>query len=290
MSDILSKIDPKMKQTYLMGVIKKILPDSGTDISEISIEENERTEALLNEIKSRLRIKPSDDPLSSRYKLYKYLTEEISNYTLKPIPLLDIKQRVGQKGMLPPSLYSLEFSQQFNEVHLKHGVPPNYVRDTVAQPYGVQHLFPRPDMSENVDAISLYTRDFSVPRSEDIYTLFVRTMRKGYIQHVYAAWLVFHSDVQFHHKEEPLDILAAFVDVYGMPFQIGQLTSKFIVYDVVQGSGLKITLINPDKHKVLFDANIRSSSPGKTEIAITYCIDTTKYENSLRKHGITKKK
>lgn len=290
MSNLLSQIRPREKPTYLAAVLKKVLPDPGIDTHAPSNEAEQHASDLLEEIKTKLRIDPADNSLETRSKLYKYLTREISKYALDQVPRLTIRERVGQKGLLPASLYKIVFTDRLNDVHLKQGVRIEEVRKTLEEPYAVQHLSPGSDMSSDTQPISLYTRDFDGPSPGDRYSLLVRSNRKGSVQEVDVAWMLFHSDIEVQTKKEPLDMLKAFVDVYGMSFTVGQTRSRFVLYKAVEGSNVKIQLDNPLGHDFVFDTMVRWRLRNQLEIAITYSIDTTNYEESLRNHGIVIKK
>jgi len=111
------------------------------------------------------------------------------------------------------------------------------------------------------------------------------------VQLVTTAWRVYYSDNDLTNVADPLDVLRAFVDRYGLTFTVGAdpQERKFILYETIplpkdaQTDLLKLH----NKAGQKFEAsNLFRVRDGVAEVAIVYAIDIDRYAEDLRKHGV----
>jgi hypothetical protein len=104
------------------------------------------------------------------------------------------------------------------------------------------------------------------------------------------AFKIYHSEVDLDDALDPLEVLLAFIDKYGVDITVGDETGKFVMYK-------SIPLGNPPKDVNFFSVpgavesgtNLRSgfhfkATENTLEVAVGYMINETKYLADLEKH------
>ncbi len=291
MSSIIDSIDAKEKPKVFAAVAKAILPNPAVEtLFEQSSVPEELQKQVLAEIRTLLDISTEDSSNLASTRIYDYLTKEIRRHTIRHTRERLVKQRIGGKGLLPPSLYSIKLTDYFKGTSLADGVSQIQVQRTIAEPFLVQHLSPSPNLERDTANLSLYVGNYDGPQQGHECTLLVITTRKGDEQQVYSAWIIFHPEVEIPRMTEPLQIFKSFVDVYGLYFRVGEsLPRKFVLYDAIVQRQTKtkiISIVNPENHDYRMEHMIRVSSLNVIEVAMAFCIDVDKYRATLKAHGI----
>jgi hypothetical protein len=247
--------------------------------------------SALAEIQANLSIDPADQSAMTKAKILEFLAKEMSGPVVRGTRGEQAKRRLGQRGDLRPDFYKIEFGDSFHEAE-KRGIRKSHVEDALRHPDEVQHLLPERIQKEGFPAVSLYAKNHGEQRSADQFTLLVQTTREGYTQRVDSTWRVYHSDVNLSQAHEPLDLLRAFVEVYGLYCRVGNSApAKFFLYEafpLTPGQRPTEILKIDVPQGVFFETSslIRVSSLGVIEVAIAYVIDMVRYMNDLRKHGV----
>jgi hypothetical protein len=104
-----------------------------------------------------------------------------------------------------------------------------------------------------------------------------------------SAWRVFPSDVDLSQATSPLDVLKAFVGVFGEIIRIGNQAGKFIEKETYYGdAGSLVSMMIPSLRSANFFASVShvlTTTPGVTNVGVAYCIDMAKYKSAMREHG-----
>lgn len=293
MLNILKNLSSEAAEYLLATVIKSLLPSPKVQpsISEGPVQA-ELQMKVLEEVKRKLRLDANDQSHTANAKILEFLASEVCEYILSRANVNHIKNRLGQRGELWPSHYEVEFSRQFADTAEKRGVRRKHVVEALRQPDAVEHLLtPRIKDSDSVH-FSLYIKVVKKPETTDPFNLLVQTRRTGNVQSVASVWRIYLKDVNLKNVREPLDVLRAFVEVYGMDFRIAESSwGKFFLYESIQPG------VNQRTTKILEVENLknenwesgmlfRKSSLGVIEIAVAYVINISKYTNDLRRHGV----
>ncbi len=128
---------------------------------------------------------------------------------------------------------------------------------------------------------------------KDPFLLLVHVNRDRDVFNVNSAWRIYHQDVNLIGISQPLDILRAFVEVYGLNMRVLNIPTKakLHVYDAIPyvGDPGKFKLLdieNPDNASFEVSQYMRISDLGYVEIAIAYAVNTSRYVADLRRHRV----
>lgn len=287
--------DTREAERILSSVTATLLPNPGIESkSEVFEHSLEFYDDIIQEIRKRLKIAPSDYSPESMAKIYQFLSQQMSEVALANTDLDLVKTRLGHRGDLRPDLYEIRFHKSF-PIAERYGIRQNHILDALRHPDAVEHLLPERFSRDNI-AVSLYLKTPSKQRN-DRFSLLVLTQREGFIQQAGFACRVYHSDMDLSRAQGPFDILRGFVDRYGLFLNVGPLRAKFFLYEVLQ-LDQDIKIIEKDIKEI-----IRAEAPHNTqvmyqlwarksgllnliEIAIAFAINYTEYVIDLRKHGV----
>jgi hypothetical protein len=226
-------------------------------------------------------------------KIYQYLAHEIERAALMGVDISEVKTRLGESGDLAPSLYKFEFTDTFRDVSERRGIEKRDVEQALRAPDFVQHLRPELLGIASGKLTSLYLKEFrNSQHPSNTYSLLVFCHRSGYIQKVGEAWRIFPADVDTSTAKSPLDVLKAFVNKYGLEFQLGDRKGLFFWHEHIarpQGSS-QANLVTFSR----LDPTINMSTTfevGKLdstgiEILYAFSINHSAYDADLVKHGI----
>jgi hypothetical protein len=259
------------------------------------IESSPTVDALLAEVRTQVKVSPSDNSSEARAAILNFLAQQFADYLLatrKPA----IRARLGASGELPASLYRLTFPDSFRQA-AKRGIRRSHVENAVFSPDAVEHLLPEKLQQAGSPAASIYGKILGEPSSRNQYTLLVITQRNQDVQAYGSAWRVYHSDVDVSKATTLIDRLRAFVDVYGLEISVGGIrsTEKLILYRSFQATKdskpTQLVQIHSDTTPLpRFEMHhfLKVTSPGGlVEVAIAFAIDLTRYEQDLERHGVT---
>jgi hypothetical protein len=279
----------------LANLTLDMLPDPGVGKrhrrGDITPEFNER---LLQEIRVSLGLKRDDKSSQAIAKIHSYLAREMGRVALQGVDISEVKRRLGERGTLAPSLYRIEFTQQFVRGYEGQGANRADVERTLQAPDRVDHIVPTGLGMQPDKATSLYVKLF--PNSSTplkTFSLLVGCQRVGNIQRVGHAWRIYHSDVDLSRTITAVDVLRAFVDKYGVEITVGEKKDKFFWYErvpVKSDAPSDIVKFNHSKNidmEVNFQRGLYIN--GALEIVYAFAINNTVYRADLLTHGIKTK-
>jgi hypothetical protein len=281
-------------QEILLAIVKDFLPKP--DEAASFFHDAQRAairDEVLGEVRRRLRLGPDDHSPTANALILNFISNEIAGYVATPTLEHRIRTRLGERGDLRPDQYDIKFSQQFDDLSVKRGIRRSQAREALTHPDNVQHLTPRADIFEprEGEEISLYAKTYGAPDPTKEYTILVTARRHGYTLTVTSAWQVYHSDVNVVSAQTPLDILQAFVDTYGVPFQVGRsVAKKFYHHEVIPlADGQERTDIfsfPAGAQRVESEMVFRVSPLRVAEVRAAFMIDIPKYFADLQRHGV----
>ncbi len=285
-------LEPTIASRVLSRIVQKLLPQpEGKSIISNDIFSEEFYLLVLKEAMECLKIQPNDKSIESRTKLFIFLSGELSKLALNASERREARARLGDRGDLNLELYKINFGISFNQVS-NYGVRRSHVESSMRKPDNVQHLVGERFDQENRKNISLFSTFKYSNQIENSFYLFVEAVREDDQLNVISAWRIYPSDVDTRDTRFPLDLLKAFVNVYGLEFRIADYaTHKFLIYDAFpfQAKARENKLIeilnasNDDFYQNFF---VRISTLNVLEVSMAYCINLTKYAKDLMKHGV----
>lgn len=279
----LRKVDQRTREAMLSGLALDLLPNTK---SEDDIAADRHT--LFADVCREAGVPPHDRSPESLRRLQEVLSNALHKAILDPSKVKEIRARVGYQGLLPISQYQVRFSQNFGDRSAAFGVSQELATKTIQRSRLVKHLLPGKFGPLGVEGVSLFLANhLNVP---DRYSVVIFADRKADTLTVNAGWLVFHSDVRSCDLSDPLDVLEAFIDSYGVFITAGRQRRKFILYEIipiVDGDNQVIRIDKLGGEDIEFDAHFFVRPQRESiEIAIAFAINVTAFAADLLRHNV----
>lgn len=136
---------------------------------------------------------------------------------LKDADIRQIKARLGARGDLPLGLYDIDIDPPFRAPLGRRGIRPSHIEEALRAPDAFRHT--SSELHDNL-RVSLFVKGFG--SGKDAFTLFAVARRDACTLRVRYAMRVYDADVNMDHATEPLAVLRAFLNRYGLEVQIGR--------------------------------------------------------------------
>jgi hypothetical protein len=290
--------DPKEIARLLSLTSSYILPNPGLKEPQLRSDSDlDVAQDLLQEIRDQLNVSQDDFSIKTQSRIYAFLSEEISKAAFTNVDLSNLKTRLGNKGELHPSQYQISFFDDFVN-HEALGDSKRHIIDAVTQPDNLTHLHAKYAIDEFDPRVTISIKAVSGKRTEDRFILFVISHREGQTQRVHCAFRAYPSDMDLNNANEPIEIVRAFVNSYGLTLRIGSSVSKFMHNETVS---IDETISLTDQWEILDGqkgdsywtyinggiTRFQASSAEKiTEVVLAFALDISRYTTTLRKHNV----
>jgi hypothetical protein len=284
--ETLKSLDPAAINGILAAAALSNSPDPGVGERPLVLRNYARqAAATLAEIRDQLRIPADNYSDEARAKISNVLASALRQSILSHADADEVLKRIGNAGLLPTVAYNVVQPPEFQATFYRFGVSRSHVEDAVKHPDDHQHL-----MTEGLPAshhdMSLFMKRIVSREQSRRHWFLVQTHRTGSDQRVGAAWRVYPDAVRLDLARQPIDVLHAFVDVYGVPVTVGDTRGLFIeprIYPA--GSPVKVDWTGaPPDHFVSISHT--TDAEGRFRLGLIYCIDLERYGADLRKRGI----
>lgn len=281
----LSNLESSQAQLVLSKLTKSFVPTPYEAKEEI---QDDLYKAVLTEVLDKLQINKKPLDVKDHQKILSFLLDEMKSFTLGDEKVGNIKERLGEKGDLALSQYEIKFGDTAKFFKAR-GIEQSEIIKTIKHPDSFSHLLRGQETNKNLAPISIYVKRFR-HINEDLLLL-VETKREGYTQLVSTAWKIFLSDVGTPASNDVLSLLEKFVDIYGIELTIANSEKrKFFLYETIPmflENNVKIFDVHARNEDDFWVSSVIRISPlNVIEVSIAYAINTTKYINDLRRHGI----
>lgn len=241
--------------------------------------------AALKEIRSRLKISEYTDPETAHSLIAKTIADTLRQAILGHADTEAILKRMGNSGRLPSASYNVLQSQEFQTAFYRLGIRGNHVEDAVKHPDDLQHLMTE-GMPESWHDISLFMKYVASRELSRRHWLLVQAHRVATDQRVGAAWRIYPEDINLETAQQPIDVLKAFVEAYGVPISIDGTKVLFIEFrSYPVNVSIKIDWTGAPEDHFVSIAHTTDLS-GRFRIGLTYCIDIPKYSATLKARGV----
>jgi hypothetical protein len=284
--ETLRNLDSTAANGVLAALALSSAPDPGLNESVIVKKYKNEARAVDNEIRERLKLGEGQLKSADQVRFDEFLQRAIVAAVFASGSPEDALARAGQAGRLSPSLYKVEQPPIFIERFYPFGLKKRNIEEAIHQPDDFQHLMN--DDAVEKDIISLFMKK-QLPSGKEPHWLLVQTHRRGVAQIAQSAWRVYPSDVNLESAERPLDVLKAFVDVFGLPVQVGPKRGKLIECETLRGDTVptaEVMFSIPQNTDYLATiSQVRSTQPDTLNVGMAYCVNINKYAASLRKRG-----
>ncbi len=286
MLDVLEKRDQKSATGILAAAALASAPNVLGDEPAVAKEYKVEATELLTEIRRRLKIDESDKSPNATRSISEFLTKQLEQTILGGADTSKILGRAGQSGRLPPAMYIVEQPKQFGDMFYNLGVRRNHVDDAVKHPDDYQHLMTDYG-SDKERVVSLFIKEVRSARKGGSHWLLVQCYRKGILQIAQSAWRIFPDSIDLTGAYEPLQVLKAFVAVFGLPVRVGGVEALFIE-SVLYPKSEKLTWAFQGASADGFASlsYVTTQDPNVLEVGIGYSINLPKYRDYLAKHSV----
>lgn len=288
--------DPREVAKILSLVSRTVLPNPGVEeVINQTEGDPEFVRQVLDEVRKAARVPAGDLTPESQAKVFAIISSEISSATIPNDRLDKIKDRLGDEGALRPSQYKVVYQPgDYNKL----GVRKSEAEEAITNPDQVSNLETKFLPKERKLHLTISSKFVRGKRPEDSFNLIVVSVRSGQAQLFHDAVRVYPTDVDLRGTREPIDVLRAFVKVYGVPFKLGKETSSFMVNEIVRypegKEFLGVPGIKPVATGLLVsyrvvggDSTFRNQEGALlAEVLIAYMIDTSKYLDALLSHHV----
>jgi hypothetical protein len=283
----LQNVDRTTAEGILAAAALSTAPNPGVDEAPQFLGRySKQASDVLSEIRSRLRIPPTDDSNFARASIDNFLASTLRGIILDSANTSTALGRAAQSGRLSPVLYDVIQSRQFADMFHGLGVSSSHVEDAVKHPDDHQHLMTE-GIPEEAKTLSLFMKRVASRETRNRHWLLVQTNRIGLQQHVQAAWIVYPADVDLSEASTPVDALRAFANTFGSPISVGDKKALFVdPQSFPLDVPVKIDWTGaPPESFVTFSQTMQADIQ-LFKVGLAYCIDIAKYRTSLKKHGV----
>ncbi len=291
--DTLKNLDNATANSVLAAAALSMAPDAGLGDDDIVKAHKAQADAVIKELRTKLALGGEGRLVPEQQaRVDQLLGKVISATVFAERDPSDALARAGQAGRLPPGLYEVRLTANFMTTFGRHGIKKKLIEEIVHKPDDLQHLLTK--HAQEQDVISLFMKRMQ-PAGKEAHWLLTQTHRQGIAQIAQSAWRVYPADVDLSEAKDPLDVLKAFVETFGLNIPLGNRQTKFIESEPLFGKGtnaqqLLRSIIEQNAklpHLSFFASasHVRTLTPNRYNVGVAYCIDLRKYETALRQRG-----
>lgn len=298
----LGRVPVKQRGLLLAAAVDQLVPKPRlTEVRTFHGQTEELVQATIAEARRTLRLREGDNTPNARKQLLDFFARGMSEQLLTPRSERHARERLGAKGSLDLEAYQLVFGDYFDREIRKSGIRKSDVREAIKRADAVQHFPLRLEEEPTAELVSLVTVTRDEPTARN--TLLVEMMRQKDRLRVSNVWRVFHSDVDLTRARAPLDVLRAFLGVFGLDVVLANRGRARLVEQeaiplndlpgnvrlLVQQQQFKQIVTVPDTRPgspFVITSYFRVSPLGVLEIQLCYAVDTARYLATLRQHGV----
>jgi hypothetical protein len=257
-----------------------------------SAEYFEEAQAVLGEIRAKLRIRPDDRSPSARARVDQELSKIIDATFLGDAEYKRAMDRAGRDALLSAGAYQIEFTDTFKKDFKPLGERNNPIKRMIVNADDQQHLFiPTPpsvhvDEGDDQKELSLFVRRCRVDVRKEHWAV-IQTHRSGSKLIVQAIWRLLPHIIDTSKANQPLDLLHLFVEHYGLEVSVCGKPAKFTESAIVRrpeftfGTGPDADVVTPARAFTVFNTRTFHAA-GITVLANVYSIDMSAYAADLR--------
>jgi hypothetical protein len=279
----LKELDAKTANGILAAAVLTSNPNPGTDLGLVKTYSKQAAD-LLADIRQQLNINDEDSSSDAHLLIQRWLSNAIKDQVLKGAFDAPLK-RAGQTGRLPPSMYRVEEKPGFQKIFRPFGTTRANVEDAVRFPDDYQHLMTELADAESKDVISLFMKKV-VSKGRDSFWLIVQTHRVGITQIVQSAWRIYTDVIDLANADRPIDVLKAFIKVFGIPMRIRGKEVLFLEAEEAPKREALAFQVRGDLETFGSVSFTSTTNPDIVQVGIAYSINIPNYRSYLKEHGV----
>jgi hypothetical protein len=176
---------------------------------------SEEIEDLLSEVRSELKLSPTDNTINARRRISEALSQALSRAILGDTPVRDVQRVLGNRGTLPMGGYKISFRSEFKSLKENE----RFVEQAIRSADRIEHLAAAHSEGAGERGVTLAAKRV-VPKKGSAHWLLIDSTRQGSSLFVNAAWRVFEQTVELENVDTPTDLLRRFLEVYGLEVEV----------------------------------------------------------------------
>jgi hypothetical protein len=238
---------------------------------------------VLSELRETLQLDPADQSPDTVGRLVDALDEEAARIAgIEPDDTTT--QQLSKEGLLPSDLYRLTFDTELAQRHGKHwDIEKRLTEITVHSPHREQNFSSSTFQSARV---SLFARYFTHKYPVRSFWMLVSGIRHGIIFDIAQILRVYPQDVDLTGSADLLDMLQAFVKVFGVDIELDGVKDRFFhTMEPTRVNHVRFPQAGPKE--VIAISGIRQRLDGSETIRhLVFAFHFTKYIRAVQaKHG-----
>lgn len=226
--------------------------DSTPFYSEYAERYQSEIRELMAEAETVLHIKPGTEKYDEIMR--SFLSKQVETAIMGDSDPAEVRRRLGRQGRLPLSGYAISFTKDFAKESREN---EKFIRKAITSATDFQHIFAGslPDVGKGMTLIVIS----QIVRKVE-HWLLIDAIRENDRLLVDRSFRVFPSLVDLQSANEPIEVLRAFVDYYGLPFSLEHMPpAKMYEQLLFAKSEDKLDVKLPEM-KTEFDVTVTGSS------------------------------
>lgn len=290
----LAELPTREATRLLAAAALKASPAEAIREASLSTAEDPFVGRVLDEVRDRLGLTSEDNTPAAAKAIANFLGTAIVDATLGDRRPDDVLARAGQAGRLPASSYRILWDKGALLRFREFGVHKTTIEKALSQPDEVQHLFQETELDNENTTFSLYTKLMPASRQRPAHWMLVQAVRKGVNQTPTNVWWIYPQLVELSKVTSPLQMLIAFVEEFGRPFEFAGRKHLFLEEAILPkkiGAPAEFQFHTPssgipgqDYFDIVWSIRTRPDWD-RFKVGLLYVIDRAKYKSGLKSIG-----
>ncbi len=242
---------------------------------------------ILDEAYFQLGIDPQRIDRRDRSRVFNFLSGKLTE-TIKPgSSPSEIRDRLGQKGLLATSSYDIAASESLDQGLAGDAMTRDTVFSTIRNAQAFQHMLTKQVSATTDQAFSLFIGSFGTASDGERYAILVLAERRRRKLTAMFAVYVFPSDLDLAGAQSLLCVLEALTERYGIGMRVNGIEQKFFYSE--EGRRFDRPADVPIFSKPATAEGVWIGTRGTDGPETLHClffIDRTGYVADLNRHGI----
>tara|TARA_B100001105_G_scaffold253710_1_gene247823 strand:+ start:502 stop:1335 length:834 start_codon:yes stop_codon:yes gene_type:complete len=252
---------------------------AGPGMATIPEKYSEISHRLVKEVKLKLAIPEDDNSAENLERVRVVLAAEVDKRVYDGVDRGAVRRRLGARGALPTAGYKISFAADFAK---DFGEKESFVRESVLRADYICHL--GQGTADGDPACTIFARKVrSKDRRSEQWAL-IQAQRTGDKIEIISLWRIFDATVDTSHCEDVVDLLKAFLNVYGIEMMINDKAEPvLLLLDTNLGPDMNFGLDTERPFKCI--SVFRKNLAGSFEVAIAFAIDMKRYNADRIRYG-----
>ncbi|HYF20819.1 MAG TPA: hypothetical protein VEA40_23330 [Ramlibacter sp.] len=293
MISALADFDPATAAGLLARAALAVEDDGNPQAQAVLPDEMDIRRAILDELFQKLDLDPRDTSSAVVERVSDALDAELDSFVGGDTQ--QVLEQMAQRGAVPSDLFRLTISPDVQQLYQKKWhVQEKLILETIQDPDREQH-FGESEEAGQPALVSLFAKFFPSPFPFRSFTLLVAGGRAGLNLDISQCWHVYADDVRLTGREDLIEVLRRFCDVFGLEFEANGRRTKFLLTQQASNSlnihvppvtGFDARGRKVEKEVKYTAVVVRvTAATGEAISSLAIVVNLDRYRASLEKHG-----